>query len=90
MMTIHERIASWLLGEDYKKLAAHGGANMITDDYWQPSGRRHDRDQSDIQTQYADALTAWRKNPMAWRIVQITTDYTIGEGIKLSSPNKHM
>jgi hypothetical protein len=63
---------------------------MITDDYWQSFGRRHDRDAADIEQQYDDALTAWRKNPMAWRIVQITTDYTVGEGIKLSSPNRHM
>ena len=89
MTTFRERIAQWLLGDGYP-LAAHGGANMITDDYWRSFGRNHDRDAADIQTQYSDALTAWRKNPMAWRIEQITTDFTIGEGIKLSSPNKDM
>ena len=87
-MTIRERIAQWLLGD--QALAAHGGANMITDTGWSSFGRRQDRDHSDIQTQYGDALTAWRKNPLAWRIIQITTDYTVGEGIKLSSPNPDM
>ena len=88
-MTLRERIAQWLLGADYR-LAAHGGVNMGTDDYWPSFGRRQDRDQADIQRQYDDALTAWRKNPLAWRIVQITTDYTVGEGIKLSSPDHDM
>ena len=27
---------------------------------------------------------------MAWRIIQITTDYTVGEGIVVSSPNRNL
>jgi len=30
---------------------------------------------------YQDALEAWRKNPLAWRIIAITTDYVVGEGV---------
>ena len=64
--------------------------NLISDAHWTGNGRAHDRDLADIQSQYDDALTAWRKNPMAWRIIQITTDYTVGEGIVVSSPNRNL
>ena len=61
--------------------------NMATDDHWQSiSGRRHDRSWSEIQEQYTDALTAWRKNPMAWRIISTTVNFVIGEGITFTSP----
>jgi hypothetical protein len=40
--------------------------NLVTDDHWQTiSGRKHDRTWSEIHQLYTDALTAWRKNPMA-------------------------
>jgi hypothetical protein len=52
------------------------------------TGRPHDRDYGDIQEQYTDTLTAWRKNPFAWRIISITTDYVIGKDFSLTSPFK--
>jgi hypothetical protein len=52
------------------------------------SGRPHDRDYGEIQEQYTDTLLAWRKNPMAWRIVSITTDYVIGKDFSITSPFK--
>ena len=65
--------------------------NLATDSGWSSLGHtRHDRDAGEIQQQYTDSLTAWRKNPMAWRIIQITTDYTIASGIQVSSPDRHM
>jgi hypothetical protein len=61
--------------------------NLATDDHWQTiSGRQHDRTWSEIQEQYTDALTAWRKNPMAWRIISTTVNFVIGEGIMITSP----
>ena len=33
----------------------------------------NERDAAEIQEQYQDALTAWRKNPFAKRIIDITT-----------------
>ncbi len=44
-------------------------------------GGPNDRDASEIQEQYRDALTAWRKNPMAKRIIDCTTDYVLGDGM---------
>ena len=48
----------------------------------------HDYSISEIVDLYNDALTAWRKNPIANRIIAITTDYTIGDAINVYSPNK--
>lgn len=50
------------------------------------SQRPYERTQAEIQELYLDALTAWRKNPLAKRIVDITNDYVVGDGITLSSP----
>lgn len=33
---------------------------------------------------YQDALEAWRKNPLAWRIIAITSDYVVGEGVRVA------
>ncbi len=83
-----QRFALWLVG-GREQLAI--SANLTGDKYWKSmGGGRHDRDAGDIQEQYDNALTAWRKNPMAWRIIQITTDYTVSSGITLTSPNKDL
>jgi hypothetical protein len=37
----------------------------------------NDRDYADMQSQYTDALDAWRKNPQARRIIDITTDHVL-------------
>lgn len=42
----------------------------------------NDRDYSDMQSQYGDALDAWRKNPQARRIIDITTDHVLGDGFR--------
>ncbi len=61
--------------------------NLVTDDHWQTiSGRRHDRTWSEIQELYTDSLTAWRKNPMAWRIISTMVNYVVGLGISITSP----
>lgn len=40
-----------------------------------------ERSSSERTTQYRDALEAWRTNPYAKRIIDIITDYTVGDGI---------
>ena len=54
------------------------------------TGRPHDYDQSQIMELYADTLLAWRKNPIAWRIISITTDYVVGDSFQISSQNRTM
>ena len=39
---------------------------------------------------YNDSLEAWRKNPIAWRIIAITTDYVIGDRIAITSPKRDL
>lgn len=63
---------------------ALGAATARVDDSpgWHPfAGGPHDREASEIQQLYADALTAWRKNPLAKRIVDMITDYCLGDGL---------
>jgi hypothetical protein len=58
---------------------------------WQTiSNRRHDRDYSEIQEMYTDSLTAWRKNPIAFRIISITSSFVLGRDFKISSPNANL
>ncbi len=46
---------------------------------WATGGGANDRDYADMQGQYADAVEAWRKNPQARRIIDITTDHVLGD-----------
>jgi len=48
--------------------------------------RPNDNDPARVQELYANALEAWRKNPIAWRIISITTDYMVGDAISITSP----
>ncbi len=52
--------------------------------------RAQDYDPSQMQEIYQDALTAWRKNPIAWRIIAITTDYVVGDELRVSSPYRSL
>jgi hypothetical protein len=50
------------------------------------TGGPNDRDAAEIQQQYTDALQAWRKNPLAKRIVDTVTDYCLGDGLTPTAP----
>ena len=52
------------------------------------TNRPHDYDPARVQEIYNDALEAWRKNPIAWRTIAITTDFIVGDRLAISSPNK--
>ena len=82
------RIANWIAG---KRNGHLGSVTAKVDDSagWASlTGRPHDYDQSKIMELYEDALTAWRKNPIAWRIISITTDYLVGDKFQISSSNR--
>jgi hypothetical protein len=73
----------------YSKVQLSLSPNLASDDHWQTiSGRKHDRTWSEIQELYTDALTAWRKNPIAWRIISTSVNYVIGDGITFSSKDR--
>ena len=83
-----QRFGLWLAGGREQLAVA---ADLSAEAGWRRlDGSGHDRAAAEIQAQYADALTAWRKNPMAWRIIQITTDYTIANGISLASADPNL
>ena len=41
-----------------------------------------------IRDRYDDALLAWRTNPYAKRIIDIITDYTVGDGLTPVAPGE--
>lgn len=52
-----------------------------------PAGA-NDRDYATMQAQYSEGLTAWRTNPQARRIIEITTDHVLGDGLKPEAPGQ--
>jgi hypothetical protein len=86
-MNIREILAERLFGDIIDRRVAN--AVKVVDDKWwtQVSGAvgPHDRTWSEIQDTLSDALNAWRTNPLARRIVQLTTDYVVGDGVSIYS-----
>ena len=67
-MGIRARLATWLSG---KKVEAASVTVKIDDrrGWGSLTGRPQDYDAGTIVELYNDALEAWRKNPIAWRII---------------------
>jgi hypothetical protein len=51
-------------------------------------GGPNDRDAHEIAKLYEDALEAWRKNPLAKRIIDCTVDYILGDGMIPTAPGQ--
>lgn len=91
MPTLRERIGQFILGDEYFHDLASVTAKVDDSPGWTSlSGRPHDLTSSEIMKQYEDALEAWRKNPIAFRIIGITSDYVVGDEIVVSSTNRAM
>ena len=86
-LRIAEAIANWIGGATWREMQATVRAVVDDSDGWSSlnKGGGHDRDQAEVQELYEDALKAWRKNPMAKRYIEATTDYIVGDQIKISS-----
>lgn len=85
-----QRLGRWIAGARPESLAA---ARAEVDDSpgWSAlTHRPHDYDPARVQELYSDALTAWRKNPLAWRIVAISTDFVVGDAMRISSPRREL
>ncbi|KPK21308.1 MAG: hypothetical protein AMJ76_02975, partial [Dehalococcoidia bacterium SM23_28_1] len=66
---------------------------VVDDKWWRQVGGAagpQDRQWWELRTEFEDALEAWRSNPLAFRIVSLTTDYVVGMGIKVWSPIKYV
>jgi len=86
-MSWRERIADRLFG-DVISARVHNAVQVVDDEYWsQIEGGAPSLDQTwtDHKAELDDALEAWRTNPMARRIVSLTTDYVVGSGITVGS-----
>ena len=88
MPTFRERVAQFILGDNIKSLSTVTAKVDDSPGWTSLSGRPHDLTSSEIHEQYEDALKAWRKNPLAFRIISITSDYIVGDEVVVSSPNK--
>jgi hypothetical protein len=53
-------------------------------------GRPHERDWAEVQGLYEDSLAAYRKNPIAWRIIATTTNYVVGDRLQISSSRREL
>lgn len=80
-----QALANWIGGRE----GAGAISVKITDDnplgWVSHTGRPHDRDYGEVQQLYLDALTAWRENPLAKRVVETITNFCLGDGISVSS-----
>lgn len=93
-LTWRERFAAWLLGGRGSALASvapvavgrdgDGLNRPLLTNYGGPADRRPDQ----VAVDAREALEAWRKNPLARRIVNLITSAVVGDGIAVSSENK--
>ena len=88
MSSIRERVAEWLFG-DILARRVENALKVVDDAYWtQIHGGTPslDEDWAARKQDLDDALEAWRTNPLARRIVSLTSDYVVGSGIGIHSP----
>ena len=86
-MNWRERLVERYFG-DIVERRVQNAVKVVDDRWWTQIGGAagpQDRGWSQIQEGLSDSLSAWRDNPLARRIVALTTDYVVGDGITLSS-----
>jgi hypothetical protein len=97
--SLRKIIGKWLLGENKASEPSAGSGlglaavSVKVDDSpgWDGvTTQGHDRSAADIQELYDDTLKTWRKNPLAFRIVQTITDYVVGDQLVISSENQDL
>jgi len=90
-LTLRERLGKWLLGDNATTKLGSVSSQVDDSTGWSSLLHRgHDRDSAEVQEMYEDALKAWRKNPFAKRYIEATTDYIVGDSIRLSSEIESM
>ena len=86
-MNIREFAAERLFGDVIER-RVQNAVKVIDDRWWKQIGGAtgpHDKNWGDLQEDLSDSLEAWRTNPLARRIVSLTTDYVVGDGITVRS-----
>jgi len=89
---IRTRLAERIFGDVMDRRVA--AAVKVVDNKWwdQVGGGAGPQDKKwwELRDDFEDALEAWRTNPLAFRIVALTTDYVVGSGVQISSPVKYV
>ena len=86
-MSLRERLADRLFG-DLIRTRVEQAVKVVDDRWWAELGRAtapQDRAWHDLQSDLEQALEAWRANPLAFRIVALTTDFVLGDGLVVRS-----
>lgn len=86
------RLAGRLFGDVIEE-RVRSAVKVVDDKWWRQVGGAagpQDRKWWDLRQDLEDVLTAWRTNPLAFRIVSLTTDYVVGGGVRMSSPIRYV
>ncbi|MDH4209794.1 MAG: hypothetical protein OEV76_13030, partial [Anaerolineae bacterium] len=87
-MSLRGRVAERLFGDVIEE-RVRSAVKVVDDKWWNQVGGAagpQDKKWWDLRSDLEDALEAWRSNPLAFRIVGLTTDYVVGSGIRVTSP----
>jgi hypothetical protein len=87
-MSWRDRLAERLFG-DVIDGRVRSAVKVVDDRWWRQVGGAagpQDKKWWELRDDFEDALKAWRTNPLAFRVVSLTTDYVVGSGIQVSSP----
>jgi hypothetical protein len=87
-MSWRDRLANKLFG-DLIEERVRSAVKVVDDRWWRQVGGAagpQDKKWWELRDDFEDALKAWRTNPLAFRVVSLTTDYVVGSGIQVSSP----
>jgi hypothetical protein len=87
-MSWREALAERLFADIIEE-RVQAAVKVIDDRWWrQVDGAAGPQDKKwwEIKDDLDDALEAWRTNPLAFRVVSLTTDYVVGAGIQVTSP----
>ncbi len=86
-MNIFERLVDTLLGPAVQRRVslAIDAIDRAGDRLWSRDTFPRDRHDHDRLEVLRDALEAWRVNPLARRIVELTSQYVVGGGLGIES-----
>lgn len=83
-----ETVVEWLLGPSFGRTGearvAEATAGVESDAGWRPlSGGPREVGYSEHCDNIADSIEAYRKNPLAHRLIELTTDFVLGKGMRV-------
>ncbi|MEN6481686.1 MAG: hypothetical protein ABFD29_05880 [Anaerolineaceae bacterium] len=77
------KIKGWV-----RRTIAESSTLVVDSGFYEPGADLRDRVEMDRALVLEQALQAWRVNPLARRIVELTSQYVVGGGVSLSSTNR--